>query len=114
MTGLAAALELYEIYKGSRQQKEEPAEPKLEPDADESVQGYFDEDSEWHYVIQNQEWDTLTEMFQHYDFQKYKPPDPGSGKPKRKLRVVRAAEWIKDMVTTTPPQKIQVYHHCWD
>jgi hypothetical protein len=102
MTGVGALFELYTTYKDSRRDlKEEKEEPKLEPDPEESVEGFVDTDSEWHYVIENQAWDALLDMIQRYDFQLYKPKEPDK-KNKQRLRVVAAAVWMKNKVVGPP------------
>lgn len=99
MTGVGAIFELYTNYKESRRNlKPELSEPNLDPDAQESVQGFVDGESDWHNVIRNEDWDSLLEMIQDYDFKKYNPKEPD--KPKKRLRVVGAAVWVKNKVTS--------------
>jgi len=106
MSGLGSVIDLYKVYKETYGTKKEapPTEPNLEPEAEESVHGFVDSASPWHHVIQTQEWDALTEMLQHYDFSKHNPKDPG--KPKRRLRVVGAAVWVKNKIKPpVPPEE---------
>lgn len=105
MTGVGAIFELYTSYKESRRDlKVGKDEPKLEPDPEESVEGYYlkDEESEWHYVIESEAWDALLDLLQRYDFMVYKPKEPDKKK-KQRLRVVGAAMWMKNKVLPPKP-----------
>lgn len=97
MTGVGAIFELWSEWQDSKKPKEETEEDvQLEPDPDEVEEGYLDENSDWHKAIQNQNWDSLLFMLQQFDFAKYrsKPKE----KKKRRLRVVKAADWVKEKV----------------
>ena len=102
MSGLSDIFTLYSEYKESKRNlKEEKEEIKLEPDPDETEVGYEDLDSEWHHAIKTKDWDSVLFMLQNYDFDKYKPQK--KEKPKRRLRVMKAANWVRDKVK--PPEE---------
>jgi hypothetical protein len=104
MTGVASIFELYSKHKETRKTNEEEFEdPKLEPDPEETIEGSTNEEFVYHNVLDNNDWDTLLDMLQNYDFKKFKPKEPD--KPKRRLRVVKAGLWVKEKVL---PTKIEV------
>lgn len=97
MTGVGALFELYSEYKDSKKPKEEEKEDvKLEPDVDETVETYEDPESDWFRAIDNRDWDSLLFMLQQFDFKKFKKSK--KEKPKRRLRVVKAAHWVRDKI----------------
>ena len=102
MTGVGALFELYSEWQDSRKPKDEEKEDvKLEPDADEVVETYEDPDSDWFKAIENRDWDSLLFMLQQFDFKKY---NGKKEKPKRKLRVVKAAIWVKEKIKKPPEE----------
>jgi hypothetical protein len=107
MTGIGALFELYTTWQESRNPKEKDEEDSnLEPEEEEEIiLGFFDEESEWHYVIENRDWDGLLDLIQHYDFHKYKPKEPD--KKDRLLRVVKAAKWVKEKIRPPLPPELQ-------
>lgn len=104
MTGVGALFELYSNWQDSKKdKKEEEEELKLEPEGEEEHEGFFDEESEWHYVIENRDWDALLDMLQNYDYHKYKPKEPD--KNSKRLRVIGAAIWVKEKVKPSKPKE---------
>ena len=104
MAGIGAIFELYTSYRESKgDKKKDEEEVKLEPEGEEEIVGYVDEDSEWHYVIESRDWDALLDLLQNYDFQKFK--EKTDEKPKRRLRVVKAYQWAKEKVRPTVPEE---------
>ena len=104
MSGVGDLFNLYSEWKDSKKPpEEEKEEVKLEPDPEETEIGYLDVDSEWHHAIQNKDWDSVLFMLQNYDFDKYKPKK--NEKPKRRLRVVKAAHWVRDKVKGPPEEE---------
>jgi hypothetical protein len=104
MSGMGAIFELWSEFQGSKNPEEKKEEEvKLEPDPDEAEEGYLDQNSEWHKAIHNRNWDSLLFMLQQFDFQKYKPKP--KEKKDRRLRVVKAAHWVKEKVQKPPEEE---------
>jgi hypothetical protein len=112
MTGVGAIFELYEHWNGKREKKKQAeskrnvaallAEQQDAPAEEEEASsiGVADFESEWHGIIRNNDWDGLWELLQNYDYKLYKENPPE--KPRRRLRMVRAAISAKEYLM--PPR----------
>ncbi|KAL3941307.1 MAG: hypothetical protein SGBAC_004307, partial [Bacillariaceae sp.] len=106
MSGVGALFELYSEWQDSKKPKEEEKEEeKLGPDENEQVETYEDPESPWHTAIENRDWDSLLFMLQQFDFKKFKPTKE---KKKRKLRVVKAAIWVKEKIRKPPEEDDEI------
>jgi hypothetical protein len=102
MTGVGAIFDLYASFKPDKKKKDEE---EVVPE-EEVIEGHVDEESDWHYVISKQEWDTVLDMLQNYDFKKFKPKEPDKKK-KKQLRALGAAIWVKEKALGKPkPEEI--------
>jgi hypothetical protein len=93
MTGVGAIIELFQFFNDGKKKEEEAPPVILEPE-DESVLGFRDWESEWHISIQDNDWDELQLLLKEYDYKLYKPKEPDRKANKRRLRIVKAADYV--------------------
>ena len=95
MTGVGAVFELISALQWGKKKDdddEKKDEVVFDPE-EESVLGYRNWESEWHYAIQDNNWDKLEELLKNYDFKLYKPKEPEVKKKSGKqLRLVGIAK----------------------
>lgn len=97
---IAALMELYGEWEAQRKPKKQSSQVTLQPEPEEVPLGYLDKDSDWHYVIENRNWDALLDLLQNYDFDRFKEERQKPTKKSRKLRVVGAVKLVASKVIT--------------